>query len=183
MSLPALLVPDALCVALCVIATVTDLRDFRIPNWLTLGGMGPGLVIRPVMASLDGGVEGLLVAFVSSLAGGLLLLLVFGLMASIRFLGMGDAKLMGAVGTFMGWPMALWALAYVTIAGGLVGLLYAIARGRLSRVLGNIVRSGQRVWRRDLEAPELHRIPYAVAILIGASWAAAIKYFPVLRIP
>jgi prepilin peptidase CpaA len=182
-SLPALLVPDLLCVTLCVIATVTDLRDYRIPNWLTFGGMGLGLLVRPVVHGLELGTSGLVAGFVSSLAGGLLLLLAFGVLASIRFVGMGDAKLMGAVGTLLGWPMALWALVYVTISGGVIALAYALARGRLRAVLGNIFRFGRRLWRRDLDAPTLHRIPYALAILIGASWAAAIKYFPALRVP
>lgn len=164
---------------------MTDLRSFRIPNWLTFSGVGLGLLLNAGLGALEvGGSRGLIAGFVSALAGGGFLLLTFGLLGAIRFVGMGDVKLMAAVGTLLRWPTALWALAYVAAAGGVLGLGYTLISGRARAVFGNLLRISGRVVGRGAD-PEmrLHRIPYALAILAGASWAALIKYFPALRVP
>lgn len=148
--------------------------------------MAAGLAVNTLLLALGHGLEtGLKLGLLSSLAGGLLLLLVFGLLGAIRFVGMGDVKLMAAVGALLRWPAALWALAYVALAGGVLALAYALWKGRLRRVLGNIFAIGQRAVRPGKaggEEIQLHRIPYALAIFIGATWAAAIKYWPWLAL-
>lgn len=178
---PELVVPDLLCVLVCAVATVTDLRARRIPNWLTVPAILGGLLINSVLPVLAG--ASLVAGLLSSVVGCLLLLLTFGFLGAIRFVGMGDVKLMAAVGALLRWPTALWALAYVAIAGGAVAVLYTLVGGKLGAVLGNLVRMGKRAVRRGKEQVELHRVPYALAILIGATWAAAVKYFPALAIP
>ena len=181
---PEVVVPDVVCVLICVVAVVTDLRDRRIPNWLTLPAILAGLVINAVLPALAG--ISVTTGLVSAVAGCLLLLLSFGFLAAIRFVGMGDVKLMAAVGALLRWPTAVWALAYVAVAGGGVAIVYTLVGGKLAPVCGNLVRLGRRAVRRGKGEPakvELHRIPYALAILIGATWAAAIKYFPFLAVP
>jgi hypothetical protein len=64
-----------------------------------------------------------------------------------------------------------------------VALVYALAHRRLGRVAGNLLRLGRRALRRRDPTPELHRIPYAVAILLGTVWAVAGRYLPALRWP
>ncbi|MCA9671527.1 MAG: prepilin peptidase [Myxococcales bacterium] len=171
------------CVVMCAIAAVTDVRAFRIPNWLTFSGIVAGLVLNPLLLGIARGGAGFKIGLVSAIAGALLLLVVFGILGAVRFVGMGDVKLMTAVGALLGFPWAMWALAYVAIAGGVLAVIYALVRGSLGKVLGNIGRVTRGVVKREKRDVELHRIPYALAILVGASWAAAIKYFPALRIP
>lgn len=191
---PELLVPDLLCVLVCVVAVVTDLRARRIPNWLTFPAILVGLVINTTLPPIFLEGVGWTVGLFSSLAGCLLLLLTFGFLGFINFVGMGDVKLMAAVGALLRWPVALWALAYVALAGGGVAVLYSVLGGKAGAVARNLLRLGGRVVRRrsrpkkgregEPEAEvQLHRIPYAVAVLIGAAWAAAVKYFPVLGVP
>lgn len=177
------LVPDVVCVLVCGVATVTDIRSYRIPNWLTLSGVIAGFVLNTALVGVHLGPKAAFsLGFVGSLAGCLLLLLSFGLLGVINFVGFGDVKLMAAVGALLRWPVALWALAYVTIAGGVLALAYALGRGQLGRVFVNMFRLSKRIVGKR-EDVELHRIPYAAAILVGATWAALLKYFPVLRIP
>jgi len=161
---------------------VTALRARRIPNWLTFPSIAAGLVLNTVLPPLFVQGAGWSVGFLSALTGCLLLLLSFGFLGFINFVGMGDVKLMAAVGALLRWPTALWALAYVALAGGVVAILYSVAGGRLGPVLRNLLRLGRRAVRKGGEEVELHRIPYAVAVLIGAAWAAAVKYFPVLGV-
>ncbi len=178
-----MLVPDVVCLLVCGVAAVTDVRSYRIPNWLTLSGVIAGFVLNTTLVGLQHGLKAALaLGFVGSLAGCLLLLLSFGLLGVINFVGFGDVKLMAAVGALLRWPVALWALAYVTLAGGVLALAYALARGQLGRVLCNMFRISKRLVGKR-EDVELHRIPYAAAILVGATWAALLKYFPILRLP
>lgn len=181
---PELIVPDLVCVAVCLVATATDIKARRIPNWLTLPAVVAGLLLNTLLPALSSssGVT-VRIGLVSSVTGGMLLLLTFGFLGFINFVGMGDVKLMAAVGTLLRWPTALWALAYVAIMGGAIAVAYTLAGGRLGAVFGNLVTLGRRLGRKEKPAVELHRIPYALAVLLGACWAAAIKYFPALALP
>ncbi len=184
------IVPDLVCVALCIVGAVTDVRSRRLPNWLTGTGVAAGLVLNPVAALLQlepsqSPAVGVVSGFMAAAVGCLLLLICFGLMAALKFLRWGDVKMMAAVGALLRWPAAVWALAYVGLAGGVVALGYALFKGRLGHVFRNIYTIGSSKVRRDDRAQEveLHSFPYGLAILIGATWAAAANWFPALRIP
>jgi prepilin peptidase CpaA len=174
-SLPNTLVQDGLCLLICFIAAVSDIKSYRIPNWLTFGGILCGFAANTLLLE-----NGWLVA----LAGGLLCAIVFGLLGAVNFVGMGDVKLMVAVGTILGVPLALYALVYVGLAGGMVALGYAIGRRELAAVFGNLGRMARSSVERS--APEassrLHRIPYGVAIMLGSLVAVAARYYPPLLI-
>ena len=181
-----ILAPDVACVLLCAVAAVIDLRSRRIPNWLTLPGIALGVALNTALCSIAFGLaEGARLGLLPSLAGCLLLGLVFLALGVINFVGMGDVKLMAAVGALLRWPNALWALAYVTIAGGVIAVGYAVARGRMLAVLRNLFSITRNVVKPKDDRPqvELHRIPYGLAILLGAAWAAAANYLPALRLP
>lgn len=179
----AQLAPDLVCILCCLVAAVTDLRTRTIPNWLTLGGILLGLLLNTVLPGVLAGAW--LSGLFSALGGAMLLLIVFGLLGLINFVGMGDVKLMAAVGACVRWPLAIWALAYVAFAGGVIAILYALLRGRLGQVFRNLGRLGRRIVKRGEDEPEveLHRIPYALAILCGTLWAVAARYLPALRVP
>ncbi len=180
----AQLAPDLVALLCCVVAAVTDLRTRTIPNWLTLGGLGVGLILNTALSAALG--AGWLAGLLSALGGGLLLLIVFGVLGLVNFVGMGDVKLLAAVGVCVRWPLTLWVLAYVAFAGGVIAILYALLRGRLGAVFQNLGRLGRRAIRgrkEDEPEVELHRIPYAVAILCGSLWAVLARYLPALRLP
>ncbi len=175
------LLPELCCLLLCLAAAVTDLRSLRIPNPLTYGGLGLGLTLSFGLSAVEGGVSGgLSDGLWPSLGGSVFLLAVFGAMSALGVTGMGDTKLMAAVGALLKWPLCLQALLYVLLAGGALSLFLALTRGRLRAVLGNLVAGGRNLLsgRRD-EAPlELHRIPYGVAIALGVAWTVLVRHFP-----
>lgn len=185
------IVPDALCMLMCAGAVATDLKSYRIPNWLSLAGAVTGLALNAALAGWYlGSARGVAIGLAGSLGGALLLLLVFGAFGALGFVGMGDVKLMAAVGALLGWPLALVALAYSTICGGLLAVGYALVRGEMREVLRNMrALAGRTLGLARRSAPDrtasvrLHRIPYALAILLGVVWTILGRYVPGVRWP
>lgn len=169
------------------LATITDLRSMRIPNWLTLPLLAAGLAY----ASLHGGWEGFRAALGgAALAGGMF---VFAYMMAGG--GAGDAKLMLAIGSWLDFRQAavlllavalcgfVWAMAVVAkrssvrdiptyILGGL-GLTYfqfrSAMRGRAYHIGGTAGDGGAPA--QPTKRPK-HWYPYAPAIFAGtaATW-------------
>jgi prepilin peptidase CpaA len=114
---------------LLIWASLTDLRERRIPNWLTVSLALIGLAqsasgwhqIGPGQAIL-----GLLVGF------GITFILF-----AIGALGGGDVKLMGAVGAWVGPAGALAVFCLAAIIGMLIVIVQAIWQGRLKTLIGN----------------------------------------------
>lgn len=152
---------------LCLgLAAWTDLRTLRIPNWLTLSGVALGLALRLLESapSLNDGLLGLAVGLavgVSCFATGVL--------------GGGDAKLLAAVGAFVGLSGILGTLVVTTITGAFLALAQAWRMGRLASLLqgvGNVlVIHGRTGAMQSGEAPAsaLPPLPYGVAIALGTT--------------
>lgn len=127
----------ALCSSLLVI-TFIDLDHQIIPDVITLPGMGLGLALAPFfMTALaaplpfgwlpDAGsyVTGLLNSAIGLLMGGGPLWLVGWLWEKLRkveAMGGGDVKLMGMLGSFLGWQGALLAIMLGALTGTVVGV-------------------------------------------------------------
>lgn len=183
---PATWLSDAACLLVCIAATRTDLRERRIPNALTFGAFGAALLIAFTTDALRGGVQaGIAHGLVPALGGALWLFLSFLLIGVAGAVGMGDVKLMGAVGAFLGWPLAYRALVDVLLAGAFVAIVRGLTRGELARALTNISRVARAPFRRESgpDAVELHPMPYAVAILLGTAWAVLGRYLPPVAFP
>jgi prepilin peptidase CpaA len=156
-------------VAVLVLATWSDVRTRRIPNALTLSAFLFALVLRSV-AGLDALADGLLGA-------GLALVFLLPLFA-LGGVGGGDAKLLTAVGAFLGVHGLVVALLATAIAGGVMALVFAIRRGVILPVLLNtgglmkyvftLGRAGERV---QLQVPGTLSVPYGAAIAAGACFA------------
>jgi prepilin peptidase CpaA len=174
LELLAMLVFDprtAVLIALLVVAGVTDYRSYRIPNWLTFGGATFALVYKTVIAVSPG--SAFLMATGGLFLGFLLLLPLYMLHA----MGAGDVKLMAMVGAFLGADETLKAVLFAFIAGGIGALGFALAKGRLGRMLRNtwdvllsltsLSLAGVRPDARMHAARSIGRLPYGVCICVG----------------
>lgn len=161
--------------AALAVSVVTDLRTRKILNKITFPTMGLCLLLR-----LAGGLENGLwwgPATGPGLASGLLGLLIGGsfflLLSLLGGMGLGDVKLMAAVGAGVGFPMVLACLVFVGVAGGVQALLSLVWRGKLLKTLGGMGRSALqkvRLVAKDAGQPERDYIPYGVSIAVGTVW-------------
>lgn len=117
-------------VSLLVVLAGIDARTWILPNKILLPAI-PILWSLAVLSHQVTWLEGLvgLVAGFASLA---LVILVYGLVTGRLGMGWGDAKLMGALGAFLGWK----SLPLIVVLGSVQGLLAAVillALGRESK--------------------------------------------------
>jgi len=157
-------------------AVITDLRTRRIPNWLTAGASLAALGLRVALA---GDAAHLGSSLASACLAGALGFGFFLVLSLVGVVGFGDTKLIGAVGLCVGWPLLLSAVTYTFLAGGVLAVGYAAARGKVAAVAQNLGRvhtlTAERV---DEEAKTLHVFPYAAAIALGTLWAVLARAWP-----
>ncbi|MGR4867566.1 prepilin peptidase [Variovorax sp. LARHSF232] len=157
--------------ALLLIASVTDCRSYRIPNWLTFGGALFALLSGMVMARTPGAGA---VQALSGLALGFVLLLPC---YALGAMGAGDVKLMAMVGAFLGAAATFQAVLLSFIASGVVALAFAIYHRKLLRMLGNLKNAAQGMVTAGMAgvvtAPAIDRrqsvgkLPFALCIGAG----------------
>jgi prepilin peptidase CpaA len=169
-----------------LVATITDLRAMRIPNWLTFPLFFGGLAY----SAITGGLPGLGTSLGgAAIAGGLFLAAYI-----IAGGGAGDAKMMMAIGAWLGWQPSVVLVLGVTVAGFLYAMVVTATRGSIfdipSVILHGLVvtRTGFRkliTGRFLIHAPPPDAVsmepaksrpkdwfPYAPAIFVGTivSW-------------
>jgi prepilin peptidase CpaA len=108
-------------IAVLVVATFTDLRSRRIPNWLVLPFMVAGLIVPAWLHGWHG--------LAQSLEGFALGAVIYGFLSLIGGMGMGDVKLVAAIGAWIGPEQLAIALLLTAMAGGLMALGFAIVGG------------------------------------------------------
>jgi prepilin peptidase CpaA len=149
------------------IATFSDLRTRRIPNWLVVPFLLVGLVVSCVtqgMAGLGQSVLGLLLAAV-----------VMGAFYLLGGLGMGDVKLCAGIGAWVGPEQMLMALVAIALVGGGIAVVWAISTGTLGQSLdstGDLLHRFSKKGLRphpeiNLKNAQARPLPYAPAIAIG----------------
>jgi prepilin peptidase CpaA len=155
-------------VLVALTGAITDVRSARIPNRLTYTAVLVALILRAVLLGVAGLKSG---AFGMLAAGGLFLLLfVLGAM------GGGDMKLMAAVGAWVGSDEVMMLILAAALAGGVLAIGRIIFRNVLGETLKNTIRliffrftSGlQPHPELNVQAPESQRVPFGVAIAVGA---------------
>jgi prepilin peptidase CpaA len=154
-------------VAVVVVATITDLRSRRIPNWLVL----PFLVLGVLVSGMARGWSGV----GQSLLGILLAAVFLGIFCYLGGMGMGDLKLCAAIGAWIGPSQLFIALMVMGLAGGVMALGWAAAGGFLKQTLrgmGALLSGFRKRGLRPhstlvLDNPLARKMPYAPAIAIG----------------
>jgi prepilin peptidase CpaA len=155
-------------------AAVTDVRTRRIPNKIT----GPLLLGGLLWAVCTAGTSGL----GASMLGMVIVGLPFFLLWLIGGGGAGDAKLMLAIGAWLGPRHGVPAVLAVALVGGLLSLGYALWRREAkSALLGTgltmfslplVIFAPARAGQLPKAGPSARKVPYGVAILGGVCAAA-----------
>ncbi|HVL76443.1 MAG TPA: A24 family peptidase [Noviherbaspirillum sp.] len=149
-----------LLVTLLAFAAWSDVRSYRIPNWLSLGGTATALLFAFLLPATFG------ITLQQGLFGMVAALLVMLPLYALRAMGAGDAKLMAMVGTFLGPLETLYALLLTFALAGLYALLYAAARRSLSRMFVN-VRDLAQTMLLDAAFGKLRPAPVALGQSVG----------------
>jgi len=155
-------------ILVALVAVVFDLRTRRIPNFLTFGAAAAALIY----AVYDGGLSGLGLAAAGWLAAAALFFPFFALGGT----GAGDVKLLAALGAWLGPIESVWLAMFAAMAGGVLGLAVAIARGYLRTAFSNLwvmlmhwrVQGLEPVPGLTLKDTTSPRLAYAIPITIGA---------------
>ena len=165
---------------LLAIASVSDYRTFKIPNWLTAGGIVFALIYNTAVPFYrDHG-------FLWALGG-----LVIGFLAmlpcyAIRVMGAGDVKLMAMVGAFLGVSDVISAILYSLIVGGIAAIGFALMNKVFIRMLGNVKSAAQMMmmsaiggFKPDLRiepGKSVGKLPYGICIAIGTTIFVVAKH-------
>jgi len=159
----------------CLIAAGWDLTQRRIPNMLVLPVFFAGLAWGYYL----GGWSGLGGAFIGSI----MLMVPYVLLFALAGGGAGDAKLMAAIGAWLGIINGLLALAAVSIVAVVVGVAVAVRKkkvlqlafkmGQAARWIASLVGlAGKTSTRFDMDDTEsIGTLPYAVVIATGVCLA------------
>jgi prepilin peptidase CpaA len=163
---------DAVLALALAISVVTDLRTRKIKNVVTypttlicLGlravGGGWGTAASPGVLS---GLIGLVIGFA---------LFVIPALINSELMGLGDAKLMAAVGAGVGFPMILPCLIYIALVGGVLAVVVLLWNGALWRTLAGMgLKVAQKIKiasGENARTPGI-KVPYGVAIACGTVW-------------
>jgi len=162
------------------VATFTDLRYRRIPNWLVLPFLLAGIVVSPLRPDWGGNWGGSGLRFGwhglgQSFSGLGLGLLIFGFFFCLGGMGGGDVKLCAALGAWVGPVQMFWALFFTSLAGGLMVLCWMAYRNVFRKLLlkaGDLIFGGKRNEMSGEPEASLDdllksKIPYAPAIAMG----------------
>ncbi len=161
-------VPAVAVVAVVSAAVVCDLKYRRVPNALTLGAAAVAVAMH---AALNGW-SGVILAGTGWAVGAALFFPLF----ALGGMGAGDVKLLAAIGAWLGPAGALWTGLVGAVAGGVMALIVAAARGYTATAFGNLRRL-LRVWSvagvqpvggLTLENTASPRLPYALPLAAGA---------------
>ncbi|NLE36994.1 MAG: prepilin peptidase [Pirellulaceae bacterium] len=167
------LIPFAVVSLVSLIACVTDVRSFRIPNTITVPLGVSGIVYHGIVY----GVAGLQNSILGFLFGGLVLILLY----LIGGMGAGDVKLLAASGAWLGIPVIVYVFIVAATLGSLYSLGVLVSQGRLISAVTTIqvafhqlVALGRHLGTEErveaiVEQGDRHKrlLPFAVMIAIG----------------
>jgi Flp pilus assembly protein protease CpaA len=175
------ILPWGIAIGISLVGALTDLASRRIPNALTFPFLAGGLACALARGGAGALGEAALACIVVSLPFVLLFVFAGG--------GAGDAKLMGAVGAWLGLGSGIVALGSVCAAGVAFAVVHALSRNRLRAALSNMAGLARAAWLfvasrgrfREAwalapRAEEMQAFPYGIAIFLGVALAAVGVY-------
>ena len=117
-----------------ILGTFVDFEFMEIPDSVSIGGTVAGLVFSALVPAMHGTTvwhRSLLAAALAAALGAGVLWVV-GWLGEKAFkkeaMGLGDVKLMGAVGAFLGWQGVLFTIVGGALAGSIVGIVLILSR-------------------------------------------------------
>lgn len=122
----------ALAVSGLILGTFVDLEHMIIPDRVTLGGIVAGLLLSPLVPALHGTDErgaALLASAIGAAAGAGSLYAVATVGRWVfrkDAMGLGDVKLLGAIGAFFGWPSVVFTIVVSSFLGSIAGLSFIL---------------------------------------------------------
>ena len=151
------------------LAVERDVRERRIPNWLTMPAFGLSVVHAAWVGGLGGTGASLLGAGVA------LGILVFPY--AVGWFGAGDVKAMMVLGALWGTGVVVSVITWAVLLGGVLALGWVAIRGGLPDLVGRVssslyVSAVSRKWTYAAPSPGTAAaggIPFAVAIALGVS--------------
>ena len=162
-------VVQILVLLLVIPAAIFDLRQRRVPNWITLPGVAIAVALNTFLYERPGlwmSLKGLGLAFV-----------IYFALYLLRGMGAGDVKLMAAVGAALGPANWLGVLFLTALLGGLTAIAIVASRGRVRKTVQNLYFIILSLVHRqapfegnpelDVKNPKAVRLPHAVAIALG----------------
>jgi leader peptidase (prepilin peptidase)/N-methyltransferase len=116
-----------------ILGTFVDIEYLILPDRVTLGGIAAGLIYSALVPALHGA-DTILESLKSAAIGGALGwfslwgVAIFGKMIFKKdAMGFGDVKLLGAIGTFLGWEAVLFNIFVSSLLGAIVGISFVKA--------------------------------------------------------
>lgn len=116
--------------SLCLALGFIDLEHFLLPDVLTIPGMALGLMVAWIGGPTP--LSDALIGLALGVAVPLAIIWGYRLLRGVEGMGLGDVKLLGMLGAFLGWRGMLVTLALAAVAGAVVGVALILA-GRGSR--------------------------------------------------
>ncbi len=111
-----------------LVITFIDIDHKIIPDIITLPGIPVGLAASFVLSTMTfkASILGLLIG------GGSLLLVAwaYSLITRKEGMGGGDIKLLGMIGTFVGWKGVIFTIFVASVAGTFVGMIFMLLKGK-----------------------------------------------------
>ena len=155
-----------------LVATFTDLRSRRIPNWLTVSTLALGFALNALIA-YPSPVEGVWLS-----AKGFALAFALNLvMYMLHMTGAGDVKLLAAVGAMVGCSDFVGIFLLTALLGGVLAIILMLVKGRVRQTLWNVgyMVSELMNWHAphvtreqlDVGSSKALRLPGAVRICLG----------------
>jgi prepilin peptidase CpaA len=152
------------------VATFTDLRSRRIPNWLVFPFLLAGIAVSPWRPDWQSSGLGFgWHALGQSFAGMGVGLLIYGVMFWMGGMGAGDVKLCAAIGAWIGPAQLLLGVVVTGITGGIMVFCWAIAGGFFLDLFRRPVKQNEEKSESEPVRmnPLKRKMPYAPAIAVG----------------